>query len=143
MKKLLYYTSMLFFIATGIFAQEQQKTERKPGHTNTNKFRQLDEEFATPNQYRTASGAPGPSYYQQQADYKMDIVLDDKNAKLSGFETITYTNNSPDELKYLWVQLDQNKRSKNSQTPLIESTGFDPYIFPDKFVENYLKDPFD
>ncbi|OYX22885.1 MAG: aminopeptidase [Flavobacteriales bacterium 32-35-8] len=138
-----YLTSMLFFIATGIFAQEQLKTERKPGHTNTNKFRQLDEEFATPNQYRTASGAPGPSYYQQQADYKMDIVLDDKNAKLSGFETITYTNNSPDELKYLWVQLDQNKRSKNSQTPLIESTGFDPYIFPDKFVENYLKDPFD
>ncbi|WP_100610039.1 M1 family metallopeptidase [Confluentibacter lentus] len=143
MKKLLCYTSMLFFIATGIFAQEQQKTERKPGHTNTNKFRQLDEEFATPNQYRTASGAPGPSYYQQQADYKMDIILDDKNAKLSGFETITYTNNSPDELKYLWVQLDQNKRSKKSQTPLIESTGFNPYIFPDEFVENYLKDPFD
>ncbi|WP_100614232.1 M1 family metallopeptidase [Confluentibacter citreus] len=143
MKKLLYYTSILFFIATGIFAQEQRKTERKPGHTNTNKFRQLDEEFASPNQFRTASGAPGPAYYQQQADYKMDIVLDDKNTKLSGFETITYTNNSPDELKYLWVQLDQNKRSKNSQTPLIESTGFDPYIFPDKFVENYLKDPFD
>ncbi|PKQ43925.1 M1 family metallopeptidase [Confluentibacter flavum] len=142
MKKLLYFISMLFFI-TSIFAQEQQKTERKLGHTNTNKFRQLDDEFASPNQYRTASGAPGSAYYQQQADYKMDIVLDDKNTKLSGFETITYTNNSPDELKYLWVQLDQNKRSKNSQTPLIESTGFDPYIFPDKFVENYLKDPFD
>ena len=73
------------------------------------------DEFSTPNMYRTASGAPGSAYYQQQADYKMDIVLDDKNAKIYGFETITYTNNSPDDLEYLWVQLDQNKRAKDSK----------------------------
>src|SRR5690606_25746435 len=139
MKKLMFFTWSLFFVAIAVTAQQ----DKKQGHTNTNKFRQLDEEFATPNQYRTASGAPGPAYYQQQADYRMDIVLDDKNAKLSGFETITYTNNSPDELKYLWVQLDQNKRAKDSKTPLIESSGFDPYIFPDKFVESYLKEPFE
>ena len=59
------------------------------------------DEFATPNMFRTGSGAPGPAYYQQQADYKMDLVLDDEKAKISGFETITYTNNSPDELKTL------------------------------------------
>ncbi|MBU3821910.1 M1 family metallopeptidase [Flavobacteriaceae bacterium XHP0103] len=137
MKKLMFFVWSLFFVASSISAQQKQ------GHTNTNKFRQLDEEFATPNQYRTASGVPGSAYYQQQADYKMDIVLDDKNAKLSGFETITYTNNSPDELKYLWVQLDQNKRAKNSKTPLIESAGFEPYIFPERLVESYLKDSFD
>lgn len=139
MKKLMFFTCALVFFAGSVLAQQN----KKQGHTNTNKFRQLDEEFATPNQYRTASGAPGSAYYQQQADYKMDIVLDDKNAKLSGFETITYTNNSPDELKYLWVQLDQNKRARNSKTPLIESSGFEPYILPERLVESYLKDPFD
>ena len=54
--------------------------------------------MATPNMYRTASGAPGPEYYQQQADYKMDIELDDKNTKLYGQETITYTNNAKESL---------------------------------------------
>ena len=64
--------------------------------------------------FRTASGAPGPSYYQQQADYKMEIELDDENKRIYGFETITYTNNSPDNLEYLWVQLDQNVRKRFS-----------------------------
>ncbi|MDX1279143.1 MAG: M1 family peptidase, partial [Oceanihabitans sediminis] len=98
------------FVAVGAFAQAQEKTERQQGHTNNNKFKQLYDEFSTPNMFRTASGAPGPAYYQQQADYKMDIVLDDENARISGSETITYTNNSPDTLNYLWVQLDQNVR---------------------------------
>ena len=59
------------------------------------KWCRTDEEFSTPNMYRTASGAPGPAYYQQQADYKMDIELDDENKKIYGNETITYKNNSP------------------------------------------------
>src|SRR6056297_2221585 len=114
MRKIKFFTSvilMLFFV--GLSAQEQQQ-ERQEGHTNQNKFRQLYDEFSTPNQYRTGAGAPGEAYYQNQADYKMDIVLDDKNTKLTGKETITYHNNSPNRLEYLWVQLDQNIRSKNS-----------------------------
>lgn len=88
---------------------------------NTNKFKQLYEEFATPTIYRTASGAPGHAYYQQQADYVIDVVLDDKKQKIDGKETITYKNNSPDKLTYLWVQLDQNMRARDSDSKLIET----------------------
>jgi len=88
---------------------------------NTNKFKQLHEEFATPTIYRTASGAPGHAYYQQKADYVIDVVLDDKKQKIEGKETITYKNNSPDKLTYLWVQLDQNMRARDSDSKLIET----------------------
>ncbi|MEO1384058.1 MAG: M1 family peptidase, partial [Bacteroidota bacterium] len=83
---------------------------------NYNKFKQLKEEFPTPNNYRTASGAPGHEYYQQKADYKMNIRLDDDKQRIYGDEVITYYNNSPDVLTYLWVQLDQNVRAKDSKT---------------------------
>ena len=99
-------------------AQEKSGNEKEQGHYNQSKFRQMYDEFSTPNMFRTASGAPGPAYYQQQADYKIDVTLDDKNAKLSGEEIITYTNNSPDNLEFLWLQLDQNVRSKDSTHPL-------------------------
>ena len=89
-------------------------------NVNTSKFRQLGQELPTPNVYRTASGAPGHEYYQQQADYNMSITLDDETQRIYGKETITYTNNSPDELRYLWVQLDQNMRAKNSTTQEIK-----------------------
>lgn len=79
------------------------------------KFKQLKEELATPNMFRNAAGAPGPEYYQQKADYVMQIRLDDKNQKITGSETVTYTNNSPDPLSYLWLQLDQNVRKPGSQ----------------------------
>jgi hypothetical protein len=84
------------------------------------KFAQLDQELPTPNEFRTASGAPGNHYYQQKADYKMNITIDDETQKLMGVETITYTNNSPDQLNYLWLQLDQNIYSENSDSKLIE-----------------------
>ena len=83
---------------------------------DTNKFRQLEQDLPTPNSYRTASGAPGHEYWQQRADYKMDITIDDENQKLYGDETITYHNQSPDILKYLWVQMDQNVRAKDSHS---------------------------
>lgn len=143
MIKFKYYFLSIFFISTSLFSQNQDSQQRKPGHTNTNKFRQLYDEFSTPNMYRSASGAPGAAYYQQQADYKMDIVLDDKNTKLSGFETITYFNNSPDDLKYVWVQLDQNKRAKDSKSPLIEESSVTQVKRPEDFVKDYLTDPFD
>jgi hypothetical protein len=141
MKKIKYLCLSFLFVSIGMFAQEQTQPERKPGHKNENKFKELYDEFATPNMFRTGSGAPGPGYYQQQADYKMDIELDDVNSRLSGNETITYTNNSPDELKFLWVQLDQNMRAPDSKTPLIESTFTSPVESPSNFVKKYMKDP--
>ena len=89
---------------------------------NNSKFKQLHEELPTPNVYRTASGAPGHEYYQQTADYTIDVELDEINNIIFGNETITYTNNSPDVLNYLWVQLDQNIRAKNSQGQLTSTS---------------------
>ncbi len=135
---------VVIFLATGMgYSQEEEEEAREPGHYNNNSFKQLYEEFSTPNQYRSASGAPGPQYYQQQADYVMDIVLDDKNKKLMGQETITYTNNSPDVLEYLWVQLDQNMRAKDSKTPLIQSSGASPVEMAGSFVNQYMGEGFD
>lgn len=72
------------------------------------KFEQLDQVLPTPNEFRSGSGAPGPRYWQQQADYTISVELNDENQSISGSETITYHNNSPDVLRYLWLQLDQN-----------------------------------
>ncbi len=78
------------------------------------KFRQLEEHLPTPNVYRTGSGAPGHGYWQQQVDYDIKVRLDEKERQVHGTGTITYTNNSPDTLRYLWLQLDQNRFSKHS-----------------------------
>ena len=78
------------------------------------KFRQLDEFWPTANTYRTASGAPGHAYWQQRADYNIDIALDEDDRQLSGRVTITYTNNSPDTLRYLWLNMDQNRFAEDS-----------------------------
>lgn len=83
------------------------------------KFEQLGTMLPTPNSYRTASGAPGIDYWQQRADYKIDVTINDENQTLYGEEAITYYNNSPDALRYLWVQLDQNMRADDSNTPLV------------------------
>ncbi|MGK0323524.1 MAG: hypothetical protein ACJARX_000637 [Psychroserpens sp.] len=129
------------FISLNVVAQEQE--EQKPGHTNQNKFKQLYDEFSTPNMFRTGSGAPGPAYYQQQADYKMDLEINDETAVLSGYETITYTNNSPDELTYLWVQLDQNVRTKDAPTNGITSSRVTPAQSASKFTSTYMTENFD
>ena len=100
-------------VMSNLFSQE---------NLNNNKFKQLHEELPTPNVYRTASGAPGHEYYQQTADYIIDVELDEINNIISGNETITYTNNSPDVLNYLWVQLDQNIRAKNSHGQLTSTS---------------------
>ena len=84
------------------------------------KFKQMDDLLPTPNVYRTGGGAPGHKYYQQKADYKISLVLDDDKQIIRGEETITYTNNSPDPLEYLWLQLDQNQQAKNSHSKLID-----------------------
>jgi hypothetical protein len=85
-------------------------------NSGTDKFAQLETLLPTPNSYRTASGAPGKDYWQQRADYDIHVTLDDAKQAITGRETITYTNRSPDVLPYLWVQLDQNRFAKNSIT---------------------------
>ncbi|MBK5921160.1 aminopeptidase [Rhodothalassium salexigens] len=89
-----------------------QIEQTKSGHTD--KFRQLDEILPTPNVYRTGSGAPGHEYWQQKVDYEIDVTLDAEDRRLSGVEAITYHNQSPDTLRYLWVQLDQQRFAKHS-----------------------------
>jgi len=93
---------------------------------NDNKFKQLKEEMATPNAYRTAGGAPGYAYYQNTADYNMNIELNDDQRKLFGEETIVYTNYSPDKLEYLWLQLDQNVRALDSDSKLVQTGKIQP-----------------
>ncbi|MEZ2415930.1 M1 family metallopeptidase [Muriicola sp. E247] len=138
-----YATAVLVLVATVLFAQEEKIYERDPGHLNESKFRQMYQEFATPNMYRSASGTPGPDYYQQQADYKMDIELDDKNARIYGEETITYHNNAPEALEFLWLQLDQNVRSRDSKSPLRNSSSLKVAYTTAAFSKTYLKEDFD
>jgi len=140
MKLLKYLCMSIAFISLNVMAQEQ---EPQTGHTNQNKFKQLYDEFSTPNMYRTGSGAPGPAYYQQQADYKMDIEINDDTAVLTGNETITYTNNSPDELSYLWVQLDQNVRQKDSPSKDINGSRITPAMSASRFTSSYMSERFD
>ncbi|MEN8797902.1 MAG: M1 family metallopeptidase [Flavobacteriaceae bacterium] len=140
-KKLL--ALLILFSTSSVMAQQETESERAPGHNNQSKFRQMYQEFATPNTYRSASGAPGPQYYQQQADYKMDIELDDVNARIYGQETITYHNNSPDDLEYLWIQLDQNRRSKDSKSPLRNGNSLSLAYQAGQFSGEFMKQPFE
>ena len=132
---------LFFFTSLLIFSQDNsgsKDTQSIHGHYNLDKFKQLRDELATPNMFRTASGAPGPSYYQQQVDYQINAVLDDKNTRLSGEETITYHNNSPDALSYLWVQLDQNIRKPGSMAERTQGDGPGVGYQPQKFVESFM-----
>jgi len=140
MKKIFSIPTLLIFITTSIFSQE---IERQKGHYNTSKFKQLHEELPTPNSQHTASGAPGYEYTQQKVDYKIAIILDDDNQRIYGEQTITYHNNSKDNLDYLWIQLDQNKRASDSKTPDIQGDGARALYSPSQFSKNFIEDPFD
>ena len=109
------YLSIFIIVLTPTFLFAQNK------NLNYNKFKQLKEEVASPNVFRTAAGAPGHKYYQNEADYVMSITLNDQQQKITGSETIKYHNNSPDKLEYLWIQLDQNKRAQNSDSYKIQT----------------------
>ncbi|AEE49385.1 M1 family metallopeptidase [Haliscomenobacter hydrossis] len=100
-------TLVLLLTGTAVFAQQ---------NTDQSKFRQMGTEFPTANTYRTASGAPGESYWQQKVDYDIKVELDDEKQRIMGKEVITYTNNSPHPLTYLWLQLDQNVVHPESDT---------------------------
>jgi hypothetical protein len=89
----------IFLFATGwLCTAEAQITENNPGSNHANKFEQLGTVLPTPNEYRTASGAPGNRYWQQRCDYDIKATLNEKNLRLTGSETLTYYNNSPDVL---------------------------------------------
>jgi hypothetical protein len=111
MKKLIFLFSLM--VATCVAQQSTPASWE-------DKFKQLGPEMATPNDQRTASGARGNAYWQQRADYNMKIRIDDANQTLYGEETITYFNNSPDVLTYIWLQLDQNAFAKTSDSYAIE-----------------------
>lgn len=96
-----------------------QNIQNNPGSNHGNKFEQLGTILPTPNVYRNASGAPGHQYWQNRADYEITAYLDEQKRNLRGSETVTYYNNSPDELEYLWLQLDENQQSS------VNNAGYD------------------
>ena len=104
------FFAALFILTAVFFAFGQSKSKM------SDKFKQLDELLPTSNEQRTASGAPGNKYWQNRADYVIDVELDDANQRISGKETITYKNVSPDTLNYIWLQVDQNLFAKDSDT---------------------------
>ena len=110
-----------------------QDIQNNPKSNHGNKFEQLGSILPTPNEYRTASGAPGARYWQQRADYKIKATLDEANLKLTGKETITYYNNSPDVLTYIWLQLDENEHD-----PTVGSVVFNESSMREIMSENGL-----
>jgi Peptidase family M1 domain len=108
-------TAFAFLLFIGISAHAQD-IKNNPGSNHGNRFEQLGTILPTPNEYRTASGAPGPKYWQQRCDYDINCELDEANRRLIGRETITYINNSPDVLTYLWLQLDENEHSNTNNS---------------------------
>jgi hypothetical protein len=104
--------TLIFVAVVAIsFSLQAQDIQNNPESNHGNKFEQLGTILPTPNVYRTASGAPGPQYWQQRIDYNIKCELDEKNQTLTGSEIITYYNNSPDAIQYLWLQLDENQHS--------------------------------
>ncbi|GLR19141.1 M1 family metallopeptidase [Portibacter lacus] len=132
MKKIFYFLTLSLF-ALNINAQKEWE----------GKFEQLGTNLPTPNEYRTGSGAPGESYWQQKVDYDMEITLDDAKQTITGSEKIHYHNNSPDQLNYLWIQLDQNMRNKNSNTYKTMAVGGakENDTIPAKIFSQYMDTP--
>ena len=122
-----------------IISVQAQNTQNNPGSNHGNKFEQLSTIMPTPNEYRTASGAPGPKYWQQRVDYDIKCELDEQNLKLTGSETITYHNNSPDVLTYLWLQLDENQHS-STKNANYQNTNRLPTQSSDKMIDAMLED---
>ncbi|QEG15023.1 hypothetical protein GmarT_08610 [Gimesia maris] len=119
-KALLRLMCLALFLCSTSLLQAQIVSNDK--FKQEDKFRQLEETLPTPNEFRTASGAPGEKYWQQEVDYEIDVELDDKLQKIIGTEKVTYTNKSPDKLNYLWMQLDTNILSFDSDAHLTDTS---------------------
>jgi hypothetical protein len=118
MKKILNLCCLFMLTASVALAQNLNN----PGSNHGNKFEQLGTMLQTPNMYRSASGAPGPKYWQQKADYEINVELDDVKQRIIGTETVTYFNQSPDPLTYLWMQLDENEHQAKSDKQLFNGS---------------------
>ncbi|AUP80137.1 M1 family metallopeptidase [Flavivirga eckloniae] len=103
---------LFIFSALIAFSMLSIKAQTQPWQ---GKFEPIDNMITPPNTYRTASGAPGRDYWQQRANYKIKVKLNESNNTITGEETITYYNNSPDDLSYLWIQLEQNVNKKGNE----------------------------
>ncbi|GAB3329730.1 M1 family metallopeptidase [Larkinella ripae] len=106
--------SLLAAVLTAIVLGAGAQTPPSPTYKANDRFEQMGPLLPTPNTFRTASGSPGRDFFQNRADYDIKVELDDVNQKITGSELVTYFNNSPDELKYIWLQLDQNYFEKGS-----------------------------
>lgn len=131
MKKVLAF--ILLLVASTAYTKAQF-LQHNPNANHGNKFEQLETILRSPNMYRSASGAPGPKYWQQKADYDIDVEIDDTKQILRGSETVVYTNNSPDPLTYLWLQLDENEHKAGG-----ENQKFDGSKMSEKMTYNQLK----
>ncbi|WP_170845708.1 M1 family metallopeptidase [Parapedobacter composti] len=125
---------LLLYLLTIFSFQTQAQLQNNPGANHGNKFEQLGTLLSDPNVYRTASGAPGHQYWQQRADYVIDVEVDDENQRVIGSETITYTNNSPDPLHYLWLNLDENEHKADA-----ESKKFDESSLSEQMTTRQLR----
>lgn len=123
---------LLLFL--GIAATGTLMAQNNPTSNHGNKFEALGTMLPTPNEYRTASGAPGPKYWQQRCDYDIKATLDEDKQWLTGSETITYFNNSPDELTYLWLQLDENEHSTKNNANYQDGSSM-PGMVSDQYVD--------
>ncbi len=112
MKKITLLTTAFIFT----YCSFAQNIQNNPKSNHGNKFEQLGTILPDANNFRSASGAPGNQYWQQKADYVIDAFLNEKTLTLEGEETITYTNNSPDALSYLWLQLDENQHNPKNES---------------------------
>ena len=117
-----YFLSAIFVVAFS-FTGSAQDIKNNPGSNHGNRFEQLGTILPSPNEYRTASGAPGSKYWQQRCDYTIVCELNESTRSLNGKETLSYYNNSPDDLKYLWLQLDENEHSTKNNSGYENSNG--------------------
>ncbi|MBP6285742.1 MAG: M1 family metallopeptidase [Ferruginibacter sp.] len=124
---------LLLFVSICTNAQD---IKNNPGSNHGNRFEQLGTILPTPNEYRTASGSPGPKYWQQRCDYDITCELDEPNRRLFGKETVTYYNNSPDVLTYLWLQLDENQHS-NTNNSGYQSSNTMPRTITEQDITRY------
>ena len=131
--------SILFATASAVLLNVSAIAQHVPADRLAHsKFRQLEQELPTPNSYRNAAGAPGHAYYQNRADYDIQLTLDEKTHRITGTEWITYRNNSPDALTYLWVQLDQNMRKPGSMTDQSRKGSLPSSITPEQVQDRYI-----
>ncbi len=119
MKRISIASAIILLCGFTSFAQQTDQNHAE-------RFEQLGTSLRSPNVYRTASGAPGHMYWQQKADHEIVVELNDENQSIKGWQKITYHNYSPDPLSYLWVQLDQNQRAKDSNTPKVTESRISP-----------------